>query len=465
MNIEYDKFSFKYEYRGISFYFDQPELPNISDLKITVLAKCSKCGKEQIITLKNFKYTVNTKGNYYCRSCKLKDRNKFYIDSFPRELNIKILEGAYKNEPIRIGYSTKLEIECQECHKTKIIRGSYLFDTFFKLDTYICNVCKRKHTNLRIYGSTAPAGNAEIQRKIQITSMEKYRVSHWSKTEEFKEKVKQTSLERYGVENPMQNEEVKKRLESNNFEKYGVKYVTQLDSMKEKSKKTCIEKYGKDSYTQTEEFKEKFEQTSLERYGTKNPMQNEEVRGKFEKTCKERYGENNVMKVEEFKLKNQQTCIDHYGKPFYFQTKEAQATSYKFYKYKGMNFDSSWELAFYIYHEDYGIPITRLPLQIEYFLEEESHIYNPNFEVNGQLIEIKSSVLLNEDYSLKPHIKNLNRCKTEEEKQRLYDICAVKTQCMKDNNVQIISNNEIKPYFKYIRDVYGKDYLKQFKNK
>ena len=72
--------------------------------------------------------------------------------------------------------------------------------------------------------------------------------------------------------------------------------------------------------------------------------------------------------------------------------------------------------------------------------------------------------MLNEDYSLKPYFKQLNRCETEEEKQYLYDLCAAKTQCMRENNVLILSRKEIKPYLKYIKDTYGKDYLKQFKS-
>lgn len=51
---------------------------------------------------------------------------------------------------------------------------------------------------------------------------------------------------------------------------------------------------------------------------------------------------------------------------------------------------------------------------------------------------------------------------TEEEKQYLYDLCVVKTQCMRENNVQIISDKEIKFYLDYIEKTYGKNYLIQF---
>ena len=216
-------------------------------------------------------------------------------------------------------------------------------------------------------------------------------------------------------------------------------------------------------YTQTEEFLEKTKKTNLEKYGVEFYGGTKECQDKMKQTCLERYGVENYTQTEEYKIKSQNTSLEKYGVPYYSQTKEFQENSIKKYLYKGMNFDSSWEVAYFIYNEDFNIPTIRSPQSIEYFLREESHHYFPDFLVGNQLIEIKSSAMLNPDYSLKPHFKHLNKCKTEEEKQYLYDLCAAKTQCMRENNVQILSRKEIKPYLKYIKDTYGKDYLKQFK--
>lgn len=182
-------------------------------------------------------------------------------------------------------------------------------------------------------------------------------------------------------------------------------------------------------------------------------------------TLKKKYGEGiiNVGQLPNHKEKMEKSSLLKFNLPYYTQTEEYQQRAFKKYKYKGINFDSSWELAYYIYNEDHNIPTIRLPQSIEYFLNEESHHYFPDFLVGDQLIEIKNSAMLNLDCSLKPYQKLLNRCQTEEEKQHLYDLCAAKTQCMRENNVQIISDKEIKPYLKYIKNAYGKNYLKQFK--
>ena len=40
-----------------------------------------------------------------------------------------------------------------------------------------------------------------------------------------------------------------------------------------------------------------------------------------------------------------------------------------------------------------------------------------------------------------------------------------KHQCMIKNNVKILTSIDMKPILKYIKDKYGKDYLKSFKRK
>jgi len=51
-------------------------------------------------------------------------------------------------------------------------------------------------------------------------------------------------------------------------------------------------------------------------------------------------------------------------------------------------------------------------------------------------------------------------CPWDETKNKIY---AAKYQCMLDNNVKILKEEDIKPILKYITEKYGKDYLKQFK--
>ena len=133
-----------------------------------------------------------------------------------------------------------------------------------------------------------------------------------------------------------------------------------------------------------------------------NPMQLKETA----KSNLEKYGYEWTTQVPEFIKKKEQTFLKNYGVPHYFQSEAFQRVSSNKYKYKELNFDSSWELAYFIYNEDHNTPIIRLPQRIEYFLEEESHHYYPDFLVEGQLIEIKSSATLNNDFSLKTLLKS-----------------------------------------------------------
>jgi predicted nucleic acid-binding Zn ribbon protein len=58
-------------------------------------------------------------------------------------------------------------------------------------------------------------------------------------------------------------------------------------------------------------------------------------------------------------------------------------------KYKGISLDSTWELAYLIYHLDHNIDICRSTNIYEYVFNDHTYKYKPDFIVNGQEIEIK----------------------------------------------------------------------------
>ena len=57
--------------------------------------------------------------------------------------------------------------------------------------------------------------------------------------------------------------------------------------------------------------------------------------------------------------------------------------------YKGIYCDSTYELAYLIYCLDHNINIKRSKKVFEYFIDGKKHQYHPDFEVDGELIEIK----------------------------------------------------------------------------
>lgn len=248
-------------------------------------------------------------------------------------------------------------------------------------------------------------------------------------------------------------------------EKYGVDNVFQLKEIKEKSKQTCLKKYGTKSYKQSSKGKEDFIKYSLKKYGTINPFQAEEIKEKSKQTCLEKYGteyaaqskvvQSNIEKTMEKKYgvrralqnkkfidKAKKTELERYG-TFYITSK---------YKYDNLYFDSSWELAFYIYCKDNELNITREVEPISFIFEGKEHKYTPDFLVNNVLIEIKGEQFFDKnDEFINPYNPN--------EKELVNE----KLKCMKNNNVVILRWKEMKKYIDYINNKYGKNYLNNFK--
>ncbi len=80
--------------------------------------------------------------------------------------------------------------------------------------------------------------------------------------------------------------------------------------------------------------------------------------------------------------------------------------------------------------------------------------YFPDFKIDEHYYEIKGGHLISKDHQ---HlIDPIKKCETPETKSKM--------ECIKQNNVTIVSEEMIKTCLKYIYTKYGKHYLKQFKN-
>lgn len=101
--------------------------------------------------------------------------------------------------------------------------------------------------------------------------------------------------------------------------------------------------------------------------------------------------------------------------------------------YKGIFCDSSWELAFVLYHKDHFIDIERNKERFLYTFEDKTHYYLPDFIVNGKLYEIKG-------------YKNKNwKAKMD--------------QFPKDRELIILEKEDMKPYLEYATNKYGKNFI------
>ena len=120
---------------------------------------------------------------------------------------------------------------------------------------------------------------------------------------------------------------------------------------------------------------------------------------------------------------------------------EFNKKGYKYGWYKGYHCDSSWELAFVMYHLDNNITIERNnKTYFEYIFENSIHRFFPDFIVDGTFIEIKGM----------------------ESEQ-----CDCKVRDIPDGiKFKILYCKDMKPYLEYAENTYGKEFYNLYdKNK
>ena len=264
-------------------------------------------------------------------------------------------------------------------------------------------------TNLERYGSTTPLQNKEIRDQINKHNIETYGMKHVVQSEYFKQKRIETCQKNFGVDYPMQSHKVmQKRIE------------------------TCRKDYGVEYAVQNEDIKQKRVETSLKLYGCKNPMQNDEIKAKSRATMQQNYGVNAPAQCPEIRRKQQTKC-----------------------EYKGISFDSIYEIAYYIWLTDHKIAFSYEPnTKFKYMYGDKEHWYMPDFVVCGQYIEIKGDHFFKDDGTMQNP--------WDHSQDALYE---AKHQCMLHNNVKIIRISEMKEVLDYVYAKYGKNYLKQFRRR
>lgn len=243
----------------------------------------------------------------------------------------------------------------------------------------------------------------------------------------------------------------------------------------EKRKKTCMEKYNVDNITKIKATQKKADETRLKKYGYKRFFQNKKIQeqaeqnahtnqaySKRKETCLKKYGVDHHMKNEESKKKGFNTYENKtgYSHPMKnpetlknIQDKYGKIGSVLGYSYNGLHFDSSWELAFYIWLTDNNKQFIFHPENyIEYIGDDGLlHNYYPDFLVEGIFYEIKGNQFFNE----------------KEEPYNMYTqkYWWTKYNLIKKHKIVILREKDMKFYLEYIKKQYGKTYLKEFRNK
>lgn len=101
--------------------------------------------------------------------------------------------------------------------------------------------------------------------------------------------------------------------------------------------------------------------------------------------------------------------------------------------YKGIHCDSSWELAFLVYHLDHNLYIERCKEKRQYVWNNKQHTYYPDFITDDGIIEIKG-------YST-------DQWKSKEEQ---------------NPDVIVLYKDDIKLYLDYVINTYGTDFIKLY---
>jgi len=226
---------------------------------------------------------------------------KKYIWSKDKEMNqwnIDILEKlSDKNiKPQNLMSTNNITLIC-EIHGEYDKRIDRLYDDMNKLGFPMCPKCSRiaatkktEETNLKKYGTKAPAQNKDVLEKMKKTNLEKYGVEFQVQSEDFEEKRKKTNLEKYGEEYAILNQEVKNKANATMLEKHGTIHALQNKDSFKKFTDTMNERYGVDYALQNEELRNKFTESMVEKHGVEHALQNEESNKKLRATNIERFG-------------------------------------------------------------------------------------------------------------------------------------------------------------------------------
>ena len=348
---------------------------------------------------------------------------------------------------IRSEYKQKQQVRfyCTKCNEP-VIRNVERIQALITHNqfTHLCRTCQRKDTSQKLYGCDFPSQTQQAKEKSKQTRLEKF--GGWNSDKQ-REAIAKTFEER--------KDEIVAKREQTCLEKAGVTNMNKTKETRDKIKQTCLERFGTTSSLAAESVKEKIKQTLLEKTGYATAHESPGAIQKTKDTCKEKYGATSYFASEDGKEKIKQTFLKKYGAENPSQVYEIQSKKLKRYKFSdGTYFDSSWELAIWIYAKDHNEDIEREPCCFEYEFGGKKHFVYPDFKYKGQIIEVKGDQFFQEDGTLRKYFKD-----------HATDQMYAKFNCELKNNVVFWKIQQIRPYLDYVNKQYGRNYLQQFRNK
>ena len=172
--------------------------------------------------------------------------------------------------------------EVDDCNKTVYV------DYYAKVRKGCCHKHNTMITSMEKYGVTHITKTDEFQNTKKETIKEKYGSEHIFQSQYFKNKRNETMISKYGTTIAMHNAESLKKKMVNCVktceEKYNTKYITQTEIFKNRSKQTMLKKFGVEYSMQSDEVKNKSIQTSLKNFGVPNPSMHSKIRKQVKET-------------------------------------------------------------------------------------------------------------------------------------------------------------------------------------
>lgn len=271
--------------------------------------------------------------------------------------------------------------------------------------------------------------------------------------------LKQNNLDKYGVENVSQipaikqikseklkqahtagkykssysnisNTKTKLKIKATILQRYGVTNISKLPSIKQKKKETLFKHFGSCTFNN----REKAKQTCLLKYGVENPQQVKEINEQAVKSCATTKIINNTLSTS------------------------------RMYNYNGLQFDSLYEVVYFIYMKENGYNIVRNnTYYIPYEFAGKIYYYIPDFIINNTiLVEVKGEHLI-DNYGVLIPICSKNI--TDQAYSYQMGKYRAKYNCMVSNNIKLVSTKKIGLWedtintaFTYVINKYGESY-------
>lgn len=273
--------------------------------------------------------------------------------------------------------------------------------------------------------------NKDIQNKKKITTREHFGVDWPSQSKEVQNNIIESLESNYGVKNAF-NIGLEKSIVNSHTEEANLKRGQSIHNTKQ-------ELFKNDAYKQ--KVIENYIKNNKQKYGTEWTSNLNVVRQKISDT----------VKSEDCQEKTKQTSLEKYNVPHHTQSRHYIENAKKKYLYNNVYFDSSWELALYIYAIDNKIPIIREPCTLSYIDDNnKKRYYIPDFLFNNELVEIKGDQFFDNNNNL----INMYTKKIE----------IAKLKCINDNNVKLLRYTDIKYAIDYCIDKYNSNiWYKLFK--